>query len=807
MDLKQALIYALEGSAILFAGSGFCYGAKNLKNESFKQGDGLRDALLKDCGKTSTTSSLSIVADYYIRTKSAQELITFLRSEFCLRSVADWHIKIMANKWKRVYTTNYDNVIEHAAGLSGINLQPMLVTQDTSLYNLSNICMHLNGHIDLLTTESIHNDFKLTDYSYSCDSLEGKPGFEYMKRDFKSAKAIIFIGYSLNSDVDVLRLLSSPEISEKTIFINKPNMDVIEIARFSNYGTCYDIGIEDFSKELVNMKADYNPPIGTFNYESFKHENMQTLETESMKYEDLINLFHFGSYKDSFCEKESYAGFEGDYKYLVERQPLDFFLKHMYEYKVFLFTSNLGNGKTIICNMIRNELRNKDVHVFTFKKSLIDLDDEIAEICKIKNKRCFVIIDNYQSKLSLLKQFAFYGLENITFILTARSSINIPNFRKLVNCINISEDMIKTISCDKLTDNEIKNLSQIFSRNNFLSDKFSSSNPEEIEDYISTVCNSRFSDLLLELFNSSSIKQRILETYLNISKDKELKKVLIFTLIRASMSLEIDFVDFLNITRMDYSIIATKEEMSENEFFLFNEDEVKIRSSIIARELLISCVDIDDILEIVKEIVFSADKDIKQYRNLLQNIVSHTHYTYFVKRDNAIPKIKNFYNAIRNTSFCSNNPFFWEQFAAFCIDIKDFSGANQCLSTAFVKAKEIDGFVPFQIETIKANCILEEILFESSSHLLEPETAIQLFIDCHSRLLKYFEHPDNNIKFVFKVSTKYKDFYDFYKDIFDARQKSIFLEKRSEILKKMSNSNSYECPKEWIETLKACTFN
>lgn len=114
MELKEAIQYALEGKAILFAGSGFSHGAKNFHGEAFKTGIGLRDSLSKSCRIDAKDYSLSAVADFYTESSghSVNDLISFLVDEFTLGEIAPAHEIIMSIKWKRVYTTNYDLVIE-----------------------------------------------------------------------------------------------------------------------------------------------------------------------------------------------------------------------------------------------------------------------------------------------------------------------------------------------------------------------------------------------------------------------------------------------------------------------------------------------------------------------------------------------------------------------------------------------------------------------------------------------------------------------------------------------------------------------
>lgn len=276
------------------------------------------------------------------------------------------------------------------------------------------------------------------------------------------------------------------------------------------------------------------------------------------------------------------------------------------------------------------------------------------------------------------------------------------------------------------------------------------------------------------------------------------------------MNLDVDFYDIITLLNLDYIVLSAKTNVFINEFFDVYDNDINIRSSIIAKELLYNTVGIHDVLDTIKIIVFALDKLYKvnpSYKNILQNLVSHTHFVPFLKQTNAISAIKNFYNEIRNTSFCSQgNPFFWEQFASVCIDAKDFDEAEQCLSAAFLKAKDIPGFIPFQIETIKARCLIERLLYDSTFSLYDSEKAIQILCDCHERLMKYYDHPDNNINYVFSIGIKYKDFFNLYKDKLDKRQQSIFIEKKSIMIKKMETEKDTYNLSNKIEQLRDCVF-
>lgn len=120
-------------------------------------------------------------------------------------------------------------------------------------------------------------------------------------------------------------------------------------------------------KKIEKQKSVFVPAVFENLYESFLYENLSPLFPEKISYDDLFKLFFFGKYKDSLCEKEQFGKYYGDYKYLVLRKAVDVVTKNLYSKKVFIATSNLGNGKSVFCNLVRNELRDKDIHVFYIK--------------------------------------------------------------------------------------------------------------------------------------------------------------------------------------------------------------------------------------------------------------------------------------------------------------------------------------------------------------------------------------------------------------------------------------------------------
>ncbi|SCM82924.1 conserved hypothetical protein [uncultured Sporomusa sp.] len=807
MDINSAINYALEGDALLFAGSGFSYGAKNLNNTNFNVGDKLRDIIAEACGIPSTRS-LSIVSEVYISEKSEDDLIALLKKEFSLSSVASWHNDIMSVQWKRVYTTNYDSVIETAAANNSRKLIPIVLSRDIAKEDINNVCVHLNGHIDSLDRNTLNNEFKLIDRSYECETLEDKEWFRLFKGDLQTAKAIIIIGYSMQYDIDIKRLLGAPAIRKKVLFIDSPYPDPTDKKILEKHGACEFIGVQAFAEKIKKIQTTFVPSLIEKEFYSFLHEYRKTLTPYSVSFNELTNFYHNGEYIDALSQKN-----HGDYQYLILRTAADIFIRSYRDQKVFLATSDLGNGKTVFCQLVRNELRNDNVDVFFFTHEYNDCDSEIQRICS-KSGRSVVIIDDYKNKLNILQRFKYYGINRLTFVLTARKAVN-PSYRVLIDRLGVTEADIRPLHLDTFDIRETKALSNIILDNKLYNKNMTDTTLLGIENYIQNKCHSRFADILLAFYHSSHIKDRISQTWENNSNEPlPVKRLAILSLMKSVMGIDFNFTEMLNLLKINYASLMAKESEFINEFFNISDDDVIIKSSIIARELLSSVIGLMPLIDTMKEVIVEADKEHHvsgAHYELLKNLVSHSHFRLF--RDDPKSKIVvlSFYNSIRNLSFCKDNTFFWEQFASACIEAKEFVTANQCIETAFAIAKGNPRFVPYHIETIKAKCILEKMFFDiNSGKRPSSEEAINSLIECHDRLIKYFDHPDNNVGYVFKTGSRYAEVFEIYKHEFDNRQKSIFAEKRVKMLKLMkeqqSSSEIINAPlNRWIQDLEKCT--
>lgn len=797
MELEEAIQMILEGHAVLFAGAGFSYGAKNVKSD-VPSANKLKKEMLKDMGMSEDTDyGLEIIADFYKKKKSGKELIDKLREQFNILGVAEHHKKIMNLPWKRVYTTNYDQVIEIASRECNNSYcrEAIILSDDFEFSTKNSICVHINGYIERINEDKLNNEFKLTDRSYSCDTLLGNPWFEFMVNDFGAASAIVVIGYSMQFDIDIKRLLSAPEIREKVIFIDSPKIDEISRGLLESYGVCYPIGIEKFSSKIDVVKSEYVPEIN-FSFKCFKYMYHDTLTSVPPTYEDIVKFYIEGKKTDKLFEKD----FSGEYKYVLDRKAMSYFIRNYRNGKVFIALSNLGNGKSIFVDMVENELRKEDVKIYTYIHRYNSLDQEIEEICN-ENKRSIVIIDNYPGHMDILNKFSQYGHSNITFLLTARNGVNLMFCKQLERALHINTEDIHPIYLNQLQEEEIENLAGILENNSLLKDGICiETGIDDIKKFIKVDCKATFSNLLLKLFESSNIKEKLENLYrgLEESGNNQIKQVAIFLLLKNISNYDLNFYEILDLFNADYIALKRNEiEFIPEIFEQSDNSTINVRSSVISTSLIKNIIKTEDIVLSMKKAFLAADKKTgRAYIELQKSMVSHSQFVFFTNTSDEREKlilIESFYNDIRNTKFAKNNPFFWEQFASAYIDMKKFDLVKKCIDTALLESRKKANFVPFQVKTVQGRYYVEKCYDELLKGKCTEYDAIDAIVNATDAILQYYDHPENNLYYVFKVVRFYAQIFRFIKDAVTNREISIYIEKSSimnkHMLEYLGNSN------------------
>lgn len=117
-----------------------------------KVGSKLSHAICDDL-KIARSDNLTISATRYLADESCKkglgELIRFLKGELECRETSKDQDEIMSLPWKRIYTTNYDDIAEISSEKQRIQRETITITNArySSGRNLEQAIVHINGYI------------------------------------------------------------------------------------------------------------------------------------------------------------------------------------------------------------------------------------------------------------------------------------------------------------------------------------------------------------------------------------------------------------------------------------------------------------------------------------------------------------------------------------------------------------------------------------------------------------------------------------------------------------------------------------
>lgn len=723
MDIEAGIKHILDGNAVIIMGSGASYGAKNASGE-FPSGAVLAKSLYAKLNVTPEDEyDLQDAAQLYEEQNSASELIREIRS--CLNCVSfqPYHVSIYGKPWMRYYTTNYDNVALLAAREAGTEITPVTLSAHLKNYReKQHLCVHINGHIDRLDEKTLHSEFKLTAGSYlSGEYITNSEWGALLSDDLEAAKCIVIVGLSLRYDLDLGRLLYSPEIKEKTIIIDRPDLPENAYNKLARFGSVYAIGISDFADEINKIAATYTPqnrnPL-TEAYTCFEHEYHRPCSFEEATPADVFSLFFSGTYRDKLFHTKN-----GKYTAFIERTQSQKIKEALMSGKSYIFIhSNMGNGKTACIHELRAWLSQRDYHVFSLANTnLARLSLEISSICSIDSP-CVVIIENYLSYMDVLHIFSRQNHSNIQFIFTARSSVNFSRMPDVLDLFAVSENESAVIAVDKLSSDDINRCVAIFDRYGAWGRLVKL--PFDMKRRRLTARNHgnrEFQSIMLDVLDSEEMAERVKAIVSAIENESQgYHDALILVLITQAMNLRISVTDIEKM--LSLSIITDarfRMNVAVQELLSFTDMHkgFAIHSPVTSSYILQKIAKPDIIVNSLYNLAQYAIKycHLPRYSTLLNEIISFSHIsTLMPKRQNPSGFLASYYDKLGMLEYYRTSNFFWLQYAISCIEIKDFLRAQKYLNNAYGLAPK--DFVPFQINNQQARLYLEQIIANESTN-------------------------------------------------------------------------------------------
>ncbi|MHT91726.1 SIR2 family protein [Escherichia coli] len=759
------------GKAIAFTGAGFSLGTKNVLGSPPPMAGELAKKLSLLCN-LEESEDLMFAADVALEYADNISVLDLLKDNYTLTSVSEYHEKICKLPWKKFFTTNYDNSIELACLNIGKRIESVdLSYKPTNFLKKNNVCLHINGKIEGAEPEDLTSKIKLSDSSYlSPDSFVNSDWYYHFKKDLETASAIVFMGYSMY-DMDVKKFLfENPELQEKTYFVVRDGADFKEIFTLRKYGHVLPIGVDRFSDLMKDVQKQSHEDGIIFTETLVKHEVFDT-QTDFRDI-DSERLFLYGDYEieklhDSIRRIETIP-------YFIKRDIIPVCLNNIKNNNNIIITGDLGNGKSIVLEMLAYELTVNGFHTYILRNNDGDYVSDLDQIIKHEGT-AVIIIDNCSNHPGLIKHIFEVKADNLIYVFADRNSNDIK--------FNISLDFIEH-NIDLLSSDEIASAVKIID-NLSTWQKFSALSTERKKRLVYEKYDAQLSLLLLGLINSPNIKTKIKQqTDLIYSNPDHKKSVFCICICEvANVEPTSSLVSEISGTNAIYHT-SLRNSPPFNQIFKVNGATIKSKSSILSLSLLnntFSDIYVRDVLlEIVERTDSIKDQDIEIKKIFKALLRFHIVERILPKNQSALDR---YYEQLKyRCTWLMDSPHYWVQYAMCRLSFSDYNRAQNYLTNAYQKAETKKGsYHTDNIDTQQARLYLNQCLDHNNS-----SECYKLFDKAHALLVKL---PNEGRKF--RQVLLYKKVFDLKYQNFSKKNKTDFEQACKKLLDQTKPDNVY----------------
>lgn len=778
MKLTEAINYIFDENCILFLGSGASLTAKNIRGENLKSGGSLANHLFELCGLESD-NNLTNATEEYLDQFGEYNLISLLKELYTIRSIQEEHRILGSLNWKRIYTTNYDNALELAYNENGKVLTPVTLSNRPSHFkDKRHISIHINGYIGDLTPETLKDEFKLSEISYLTNDFKDSDWGSLFRQDLVTSDAIFFVGFSLNYDLDLKRIIySTPELKEKCFFILAENESAPIVRNCMKFGNPETIGLSNFSNRIVELKKSYKPKAKVLQrLLCFKSPVLYDTPPD-LKDKDFFNLLIEGNINEHLLQYSIYS--PDVYPYFILRskttQVVDIIKNGE---KNILILSDLGNGKTMFIKGLTYILRNEGYNIFDYYKYYATLEREIEHICT-KVDKSIIIVENYNHYLDVLTSIKNLRSDSI-LIATERNLVNdLVSYRYEENIIGD----YKIIDLNILNDEEINTLIELLDRYGHWG-KYASFSATRKYELIVDKCKRNIRLLLLMLLESPTIIERFKIVISSLQDKKNFYEAITLILASKVFGFQLDLEDL--IYALDNELLNKPSFQSNpvvREFVDFTQGKIVVKSSILSEAILANTQSSKGIVDTFIKVCKRLDnrREDKNVKIILKELISFSNLQRILQKDTSEFKfnILRFFEEIRNMNYCTRNPHFWLQYAIARLSEREYPLADSYFSTAYSYANDIEYFDTYQIDNHYARHVLENEIYNGTK-----QTCMIQFLKAHKILSN--PHDRNRTRhYPFRVALNYYPFYEkFFKEI-PRQDQIIFLQSCDEILNRI----------------------
>lgn len=423
MTLPASLVNQVKnGRAILFLGAGALIGA-DLQGKSILMGDGLRDLLNEQfLGGEYNSESLAHVAALAMSQNSFAIVQDFIGDYLRPLRPANFHFKIPEFKWRALFTTNYDRLIEICYEENSKHLQEIVLMlsnsdkiDETRTTNDKVALIKLHGCITRTHDESLPLILTVDQYSESLNSRSRLFSHLY---ELAYENSIIFIGHRLQDPNirTVLLMLHKEAPQGQRHYLVKPGVKDAERDYWAEKKiTSLDYSFEDFM-EALDGALDKSDRTLSLVRPITKHPIEKRFVTHSLPSDALLHSLtdnlQFLSDDTPYSQhspREFFKGADQGWFPIAEELGINRTISNRIwktvigkpeaerkcKTELYVIKGEAGSGKTILMRQLAWNAKNLGIGIFIWVKASTTIDvSVIQEIYAKTSERVFLIWDD-----------------------------------------------------------------------------------------------------------------------------------------------------------------------------------------------------------------------------------------------------------------------------------------------------------------------------------------------------------------------------------------------------------------------------
>lgn len=749
MEMNEAVAHALDGSAVLFIGAGFSRGAVNIRGTGFRTGAELSSYFAKEAGLPDGIALDDAVEEFAARF-GADRLIKELQEEFTARDIIPAQLEIAKARWKRVYTTNYDNVFETACAAVGRRCVSVTLSQAIrDIPKDAMLCIHLNGYVGSITRETIWSEVKLTDTSYLTASIADSSWATLFRQDLEIAQSVFFLGYSL-WDLDLRRLLFEQEtLRSKCFFVVGSTPEPATALRAARFGTVLYIDVQAFGTEVAtisekHVKAARHIPV-PYCVQEYKAKAPRTPLADRY----VFDLLSFGQVRPDYVWDSMHGGLP----YSLVRRAADRALEAIKAgKKVVAFHADLGNGKTLVLETLKCKASEAGFRVFTLVHRGDTLFSEL-EFAAEGDAPSVFIVDNYPDWLTALKFFRTHMRDGISLAAAARTSAHDILIDRLAEVVQAGD--IVEIAVDNLERDDVEWIVDYFNEYGFWGASAAWSRDRKSE-YINRVCGGAWHGVLLKIFDAPQIVARLQAIFDDVKHQRNYYEVTVAVLILTVLSCPVSLNGLVDLCGQKVLEVGFRRDPAVREIVDFSSGEVRLRSAVAAEYVLKQVVDVNLFVRALIALAKAADRAAAaspEHFNVFRSLMRFSSLQYVLPETEKAKAVLAFYESIKTLGGCRANPLFWLQYGIACLVIEEFERAEKYFDSAYAFAKEREGFETYQIDNHYARFLLAK-----ASRSTDVAAAMSAFRK--ARTIIFQQIVDDRRHYPYRVATGLAELYN-----------------------------------------------